>query len=110
LPSQWISSFCVIRLLKVDYATKALIGWSIAQPVLYGQLSNFEFVAESLSIIGGLLMLRSSKVGGAGDGVKGGGVVNVRTHLVGRLLLPAMYVFYAGQFLFSALTEEETSR
>lgn len=89
-------------LSQTDRSTKVLVGWAIAQPFLYGQLSNFKFVAESLSIVGGLLLLRAHLVASS-EGV------GARIQLVGRLLIPAMYVYYAGQFLFSAFTYDETS-
>lgn len=79
-------------------ATIALIGWLIFQPVLYGQFSNMEFVSGSLSLIGGLLMLRAHLVSEHSE----------RTALIGRLLLPAMYVYYAGKSLCSAVTLDVT--
>ena len=57
--AQSLGSLCLLVLFKPDFATKALIGWAIAHPVLYAQLTNFEFVAESLSLVGGLLILRA---------------------------------------------------
>ena len=102
--AQLIGSICLVALIKTDEATKALIGWAIVQPVLYAQLSNFEFVAESVSLIGGLLLLRAHLVfeharHGAG----------ARTQLLGRLLLPTMNLYYIGPFLFSAFTLNETN-
>ena len=99
LLAQWIGSFCLLKLVKINAATRALVCWAIAQPVLYGQLSNFEFVAESLSIVGGLLMLRAHLVFDTYPFMQ----------LLGRLLIPAMYVYYAGQFLYEALVLDETS-
>jgi len=104
LLAQSLGSLFLLVLLQPDAATKALIGWTVAQPVLYAQLSNFEFVAESLSLVGGLLMLRAHLVSeqtrnGAGSG----------TQLLGRMLLPAVYLYHAGLFLFSALTLDETT-
>ncbi|GMH60292.1 hypothetical protein TL16_g03019 [Triparma laevis f. inornata] len=99
LLAQTVGSLCLLKLFYTDGATKALVLWMIAQPMLYRQLSNFEFVAESLSLVGGLLMLRAHVIN----------TVGARTKLFGRLLLPAMYVYYAGNFLYSALVEEETS-
>lgn len=104
LVAQSLGSFCLLALLQPDYATKALIGWAIAQPVLYGQLSNAEFVAESLSLVGGLLMLRVHLVPEQATYV-----TSAHTQLLGRLLLPTMYMHYAGLFLFSALTLDETT-
>ena len=99
LGAQWVGSLCLLRLSWTDGATKALICWAILQPTLYGQLSNFELVSETLSLIGGLLMLRAHVVDR----------VATRTQLAGRLLLPAMYVYYAGKFLISAITLDETT-
>lgn len=104
LLAQSIGSICLLRLLRTDNATKALIGWSIAQPVLYVQLSNFEFVAESLSLVGGLLMMRAHLVP---DQARHG--TGARTQLLGRMLLPAAYLYYAGTFLFSAIRLDETN-
>ena len=104
LLAQFFGVICLLMRFQSDYATIALICWMITQPVLYGQLSNFEFVAESLSVIGGLLMLRAHLVfkqtnHGCGK----------HTQLLGRLLLPTMYLYYAGLFFFSASTLDETS-
>jgi len=104
LLAQSIGSLHLVALIRPDGATKALIGWAIVQPILYSQLSNVDFVAESLSLVGGLLMLRARLVfkqtsHGAGS----------RTQLIGRLLLPAMYLYHAGLFLSSAVTLDETN-
>jgi uncharacterized membrane protein YphA (DoxX/SURF4 family) len=102
--AQSAGAFCLLALREPDLATKALIAWMIAQPMLYGQLSNFEFVTESLSLIGGLLLLRAHLVY---DKASHG--VGARTQLLGRLLLPAMYMYYAWIFIFYDFTPEETS-
>ena len=103
--AQLCGSVCLLALVQPDIATKVLIGWVIAQPLLYAQLTNFEFVAESLSILGGLLMLRAHLVF---DRARNSG--GTRVQLVGRLLLPAMYLYYyMGQFLCSAITLDETN-
>ncbi len=98
-----VGSLCLLMLIQPDNATKALIGWTIAQPLLYAQLSNLEFVAESLSLVGGLLMLRAHLVPEDQDG-KGS-----RVQLLGRFLLPTMYLFYAGKFMSSAFTLDQTN-
>jgi len=95
--AQLLGSLYLLALRHPDYATKALIGWTIAQPVLYSQLSNIEFVAESISLVGGLLMLRAHLV------------AEPCTQLIGRLLLPTMYLYYAGVSLVSALTYDTTT-
>jgi uncharacterized membrane protein YphA (DoxX/SURF4 family) len=102
--AQSVGAFCILALREPDLATKALIGWMIAQPMLYGQLLNFEFVTESLSLIGGLLLLRAHLVF---DQTSHG--AGARTQFFGRLLLPDMYMYYAWLFIFYDFTSEETS-
>ena len=117
LLAQALGSLCLLALIRPHGATKALIGWAIAQPVLYAQTSNLEFVAESLSLVGGLLMLRAHLVSEqarrdplSGGGLDGAAQATVaRTQLLGRLLLPAVYLYHAGSFLNSALTLDETN-
>eukprot|EP00979_Chaetoceros_neogracilis_P001139 scaffold197_cov268-Chaetoceros_neogracile.AAC.54 len=103
LLAQSIGSFCLLARVELDGATKVLIGWVIVQPVLYLQLWNFGFLAESLSLIGGLLMLRSHLVLDQAE------YVVARMQLISRLLLPSMYLYYAGKFLISAITLDETN-
>lgn len=100
LLAQSLGSICLVALIQPDYATKALIGWTIAQPILYAQLSNYEFVAESLSLVGGLLMIRAHLVSNC--------PVHKHTQLIGRMLLPATYLYQAGIFLFSAIKLDTT--
>jgi uncharacterized membrane protein YphA (DoxX/SURF4 family) len=102
--AQLIGSLFLLVLFEPDLATKALIGWTIVQPLLYAQILNFEFLAESLSVVGGLLMLRAHLVFSKNE-------ENARNHmqLFGRLLLPMMYLYYSGHFLFSAFTLNETA-
>jgi len=100
LVAQIFGSVCLILLKYPDSATKALISWTVVQPILYKQVLNLEFVAESISLIGGLMMMRAHLVH---DDARS------HTQLIGRLLLPAMYIFYAGQFFFEAFTFDETS-
>jgi len=110
LLAQVLGSLCLLALFQPDVATKALIGWSVAQPVLYAQLSNVGFVAESLSLIGGLIILRAHlgeqarrhgrkvTLGGGELCAPDGGAPEVaiaRTQLLGRLLLPAVYLYRA---------------
>lgn len=99
LLAQSIGSVCLLSLIQPDITTKALICWSIAQPVLYVELSNIEFLVESISLIGGLLLLRAHLVPGAG----------AHTQLLGRLLVPMVYVYQAWGFLSEAFTLDETS-
>ena len=93
-------SLCLLFLTYPNAATLALIGWTIVQPVMFAQLSNFMMLAESLSLLGGLLMLRTHLVYDP---------FNVQIQLAGRILLPVTYLYYAGLFLFSALTLDETN-
>lgn len=101
--AQSIGSICLLLKRWVDTSSKALIIWVILQPILYGQLSNIELVAESLSLVGGLLLIRANLV--VYDKEDQGS----RLQLFGRLLLPSMYFYYAGKFLYSACTLDETS-
>ena len=102
--AQLLGSLCLLASRHPDGSTKALIGWTIAQPVLYGQLSNVEFITESISLVGGLLMLRAHLVYD-----RAANVVGARTQLLGRLLLPVMYMYYAWLFMFWDFAEEETT-
>jgi len=119
LLTQLLGSLCLLAFLQPDVATKALIGWAIAQPVLYAQLTNFEFVAESLSLVGGLLIMlahlseqakrdgRRATLGGgelcgAPDGPPEAAIA--RTQLLGRLLLPTVYLYHAVVILKDNLT------
>jgi len=109
LLAQSLGSLCLLANFQPDHATKALVCWAIVQPVLYAQLANGEFVAESLSLIGGLFILRAQISEQAmRDGrrvpVGGGGLCApddapeaaiARAQLVGRLLLPAIYLYHA---------------
>jgi uncharacterized membrane protein YphA (DoxX/SURF4 family) len=122
LLAQLLGSLCLLALLQPDRATKALIGWVIAQPVLYAQLANAEFVAESISLVGGLLILRAhlseqarregdeaARVALGGGGLcapdKGACAAIARTQLLGRLLLPA-YLYHAGIILLGGLAAD----
>lgn len=103
LLAQFLGSLCLLANRQPDFSTKALIGWTIAQPVLYGQLSNVEFITESLSLLGGLLLLRAHLVFD-----KATRDVGARTQLMGRLLLPSVYLYYAWIFIYYEFTDEET--
>ena len=121
--AQSLGSLCLLVLFKPDFATKALIGWAIAHPVLYAQLTNFEFVAESLSLVGGLLILRAhlSEQARRDDQhvmPSGGGLlctpsgdlpdaVVARAQLVGRLLLLTVYLYHAGLILLGNLADAQ---
>jgi len=120
LLAQSLGSLCLLVLFQPDFATKALIGWAVAHPVLYAQLTNFEFVAESLSLVGGLLILRAhlSEQARRDDQhvPSGGGLLCTpagdlpdaavaRTQLVGRLLLLTVYLYHAGLILLGNLAD-----
>ncbi len=102
--AQLVGSVCLLAVIHCDISTKVLITWVIIHPVLFSQVTNIEFVAESLSLLGGLFMLRAHLV----HQLERYGTA-ARTQLLGRALLPAMYLYYAGEFLFSAFTLDETS-
>jgi len=110
--AQSLGSICLLALVQTDFATKALLGWAVAQPVLYAQLSNGEFVAESLSLVGGLLMLRAHLAASdQPDGELGKSTTRAaaaRTQLLGRLLLPTGHLHHAGTLLLSMSTYEVT--
>jgi len=101
LLSQSLGSMCLLVPREPDVATKALIGWTIAQPVLYAQLLNFELVSESLSLIGGLLILRAHLVSESER--------QTQTKLVARLLLPVAFLYHGGVIVSSAVTLDETN-
>jgi len=100
--AQCLSSMCLLALPTPVVSTTVLIGWAILQPVLYAQLSNMEMVANSLSLIGGLIMLRAHFISKQGEDA-------ARMSLVGRLLLPVVYLYHAGVFLSSAYAFDETN-
>lgn len=102
--AQSLGSICILSLCSPAAATRALIGWTVLQPVLYAQLSNTPFVAGSLSLAGGLLMLRAHPVFEQED------AACARTRLVAaRLLVLAVSVCSAWTFLVSAITLNETN-
>ena len=119
LLAQLLGSLCLLALVRPDAAATALIAWVMVQPVLYAQLSNLEFLSESISVLGGLLMLRvhlisakrrrlaSAPSGKALDSVADSSLALAR--LLGRLLLPAAYVHRAGIYLLRAFALDETA-
>jgi len=102
LSAQFVGSFCLLSLQHLDLATKALIGWVIAQPVLYAQLFNLDFIIESLSVLGGLLILRSHLVFDQSSD-------SAHIQLLGRLLIPPMALYHAFVYLSTVITPEESS-
>jgi len=106
---QSLGSFCLLVLYQPDIATRALILWAITQPMLYAQMSNVDLVAESLSLVGGLQMLRVHLVLKQKATKGAGAAATAWRQLVGRLLFPAAYLYRAGCFLNSAFTLDETS-
>jgi len=107
-----------------NHATAALIGWTVMSPVLFSQLSNWEYVAESMSLLGGLFMLRAHLVYNQSNGVivnryqpvetnvngsSSSSNIGARTQLLGRVLLPSMHIYYTGIFCYKLLSEEETN-
>eukprot|EP00554_Chaetoceros_debilis_P010962 CAMPEP_0194108892 /NCGR_PEP_ID=MMETSP0150-20130528/8520_1 /TAXON_ID=122233 /ORGANISM="Chaetoceros debilis, Strain MM31A-1" /LENGTH=411 /DNA_ID=CAMNT_0038797715 /DNA_START=143 /DNA_END=1378 /DNA_ORIENTATION=- len=107
-----------------NHATAALIGWTVMSPVLFSQLSNWEYVAESMSLLGGLFMLRAHLVYNQSNativnryqpvetnvnGSSSSSNIGARTQLLGRVLLPSMHIYYTGIFCYKLLSEEETN-
>jgi len=118
LVAQSLGSLCLLAPFQAEVATAALIGWALTQPLLYSQLPNLEFMSESLSLIGGLLMLRvhllSNQQPPAEDtstpsSHSNTGSALALTQLFGRLLLPTAYIYQAGRFFLSAFTLDETT-
>lgn len=114
LTIQVFGSLCLLALIQPDIATKALIGWTIAQPVLYKQIENVEFIAESLSLTGGLFMMyariiserekRDDTIVNSSKTVRERGMTRkwiAQMQLLGRLLLPVLYLYRAGLIVLS---------
>ena len=81
-----------------------LILWSAAHPFLYAQQENTEFLVESVSIIGGLLILLSSStrelqmtlpVAGTDADADAHRRRMDRVQLAGRCCLSALFIYYA---------------
>lgn len=79
-------------------ASLSLIAWTSLQPFLYGQQHNPTLLSEALTLVGGLLLLRAVLVPASSP----------RLRLLGRLLLPATYVWSAGSLGYRAFALEET--
>lgn len=119
--AQSVGSVCLLTLVQPEAAIVALMAWTIAQPVLYAQLANAHYVATSLALFGGLLILRahlrssdrassSSRRAPVGGGALCGASCGsetaeeeevraaavARMQLLGRLLLVGPYVLQAG--------------
>lgn len=87
--AQILGSTLLLALYYPKWSVNALIAWLVVQPVLYKQLSNFDFLADSITLMGGLLLMQSYLL------------YNSMTHLLGRMLLPAMYLYHAVHYLMS---------
>eukprot|EP00967_Tisochrysis_lutea_P148448 scaffold283676_cov27-Tisochrysis_lutea.AAC.3 len=88
-----------------------LIFWTAIHPFLYAQQRNLEFLLESVTIIGGIMILltseraiktrerRSNREGGGigvvGDHVDAAALEKNQLLFVGRLLLSAVFVYYS---------------
>jgi hypothetical protein len=116
LVCQSVGSLCLLALFQTDAATKVLIAWSVAQPILYAQLSNGFFVSRSVSLVGGLFMLRAhlaseqakrDDLSSSGLNAPGGAerAAIARTQLLGRVLLPAVYLHQAGLVLLAMFAD-----
>jgi len=81
------------------HVTKGLIAWSILQVFLNGQISTAEVVAETLSLIGGLLTLLAHTERD----------ISPHVSLIGRILLPSVYVFRAESFFLDEMKHDETT-
>jgi len=100
--AQIFGSLCIVGNQDIDWSTTALIAWLIVQPILYKQASNVDLMSESCSLIGGLLLLRSHHVVNDSSW-------SSRTELLGRLLLPAMYLYDVGAvYLTKAVVIDQT--
>lgn len=64
-----------------------LIGWSCLHPALYAQLGNGEFIAETVTVVGGLLILLSTTLSSS--------ATKASVCLTGRCLLCAYFFRYA---------------
>jgi len=98
---QSFGAVAVIANFHIRAATLALIGWTLIQPCLYAQETNLEFLAESLSLLGGLLLLHAHHQPPLQDDTKH------TTQFLGRLLLPSMYLYYGGMWMISILFDNE---
>lgn len=87
--AQILGTAFLLALYYPKWSVRALIVWLVVQPVLYKQLSNFDFLADSITLMGGLLLLESYLLH------------TPMTHLFGRMLLPSMYIYHAGYYLLS---------
>lgn len=88
---------CVLGGGAAPFGCELLILWCVAHPVFYGQWNHAEFLAETVSLIGGLLVLR-----GYLDKERSG----ARCRLAGRLLLPSLYAYHAASALSKNLRDE----
>ena len=97
---QSCGALAVIANFKIRAATLALIGWTLTQPFLYAQGTNLEFLAESMSLLGGLVLLHAHHQLVPND-------TKHITQFLGRLLLPSMYLYYGGMWMTSILFDNE---
>ena len=80
-----------------------LIAWSAFHPFMYGQHTNTEFVLETVTIVGGLLILMSHLLLGPATPVlphADADAAHRDLHAswltaVGRVMLTAIFIFYA---------------
>jgi len=102
----------------------ALMVWTSIQPILYQEWSNAQFVTESITLLGGLFLLQAAQAINTTTTTKPSsssspGSLSHRTirhyrhrvallSLMGRWLLPTMYLYYAYQALQSLSIWQET--
>ena len=59
LVTQGVSTALILANVHADVGTCCLLAWCMLHPALYAQLSNFEFCAETITLMGGLFILLS---------------------------------------------------
>lgn len=97
---QFLGAMSILSNLYPSVGTKALLSWTVLQPMLYAQYSNTVLMAGSISVIGGLLLLLPL------EGERG--VCARTTRVAARWMVPAVSVAAAWSFGVAALYLDET--
>mmetsp|Transcript_64 Transcript_64/g.174 ORF Transcript_64/g.174 Transcript_64/m.174 type:complete len:293 (+) Transcript_64:57-935(+) len=115
---QAVGSVGVITRVQLKANCCLLLGFTVVQPVLYGQLTDVDFVFRSLTQVGGLLLLlrhedtlgRGAKRGNSQDafagmgseshGGRNGAGSGARLQLLGRVLLMAIFFCQGARHLY----------
>ena len=123
LVTQGVSTALILANVHADVGTCCLLAWCMLHPALYAQLSNFEFCAETITLMGGLFILlsqvryeakdwRPGDTPAADDDVESGRAEDgdakpsrAGDQLIGRLLLPVLYVYHVCQVVASNLSD-----